>query len=89
MVIAFPDESHAQKLMSRSVLIRSGFELWARSKTLENLHEQLKTLPSEVTLPFFSADKSFKVVVEIFNKVISIEEKIERIEVTFMLNELL
>ena len=62
-------------------MVRSCYELWAHSKTLENLHEQLKNLPAEVYQHHFGPEKSFKVVVDIFNKVISLEEKIEKIEV--------
>lgn len=76
-----PNEACVLKLVQRSVLIRSCFELWARSKTQEDLHEQLKRLPSEVTLPHFKCENTFKIVVDIFNKVISHQEKVERIEV--------
>ena len=68
--------------MSRSVMVRCCIELWAHSKTPDRLHEQLKNLPDEETRPYFTSDKSFKISVEIFNKVISLPEKIEKIEVS-------
>ena len=81
MVISVPDEECVKKLMRRSVMIRSCFELWGRSKTKDHLDEQLKALPSEVTTPYFTKDKTFKVVVDIFNKVMSQQDKIKIIEV--------
>lgn len=71
--------------MSRSVMVRGCYELWARSKTPEHLHEQLQRLQSEVTKPYFGPEKSFKVIVEIFNKVISMQEKVQKIEVSIRL----
>ena len=62
-------------------MVKSCYELWAHSKTFENLHEQVKLLPSDITLPFFGPEKSFKIVVDIFNKVITAKEKLEKIEV--------
>ncbi len=84
MVISMPNEECVRKLMRRSVMIRSCFELWGRSTTKEHLDEQLKALPTEVTTPYFNKEKTFKVVVDIFNKVISQREKVERIEVIIL-----
>ena len=81
MIIALPGEDCLTQIMSRSVMVKSCYELWAHSKTFENLHEQVKLLPSDITLPFFGPEKSFKIVVDIFNKVITAKEKLEKIEV--------
>lgn len=67
--------------MSRSVMARSCIELWAHSPSIDKLHDQLKNLSSQDTKPHFAPEKSFKISVEIFNKVISLPEKIEKIEV--------
>ena len=83
MILSLPTESCLLQLMSRTIMVRGCYELWARSTTLEHLHQQLKSLPSEVTKPYFGPEKSFKVIVEIYNKVISMQEKVERIEVSY------
>ena len=62
-------------------MVRSCIELWAHSPSIDQVHEQLKNLSSQVTEPYFAPEKSFKITVEIFNKVISLPEKIEKIEV--------
>lgn len=62
-------------------MIRSCFELWAQSDTQEDIHEQMKRLPSDITSLYFTKEKTFKVVVDVFNKVISQQEKIDKIEV--------
>jgi len=80
LVISLPNEDSVKEIMSRSVMVRCCIELWAHSKTPDRLHEQLKNLPDEETRPYFTSDKSFKISVEIFNKVISLPEKIEKIE---------
>ena len=87
MVISLPSESYLLKLVKRSVLIRSSFELWGRSKSPEDLHDQLKRLPTDVTSPYFTAKNTFKIVVDIFNKVISQQEKIDKIEVNIQSSE--
>lgn len=81
MVISLPNEDCLKRIMSRSVLVRSCYELWAHTKTIEQLHDELKCIPDEVTQPYFGPEKSFKIVVDVFNKVISLEEKIDKIEV--------
>lgn len=81
MILSLPNENFASKLTKRSVMIKSCFELWAQAKTKEHLDEQLKVLPSSLTTPLFSPENTFKMVVEVFNKVMSQEEKIKRIEV--------
>lgn len=81
MIVSLPNEQCLRQVMSRSVIVRSGFELWARSKQVEKLHEQMKCLPEEVTSKYFGVEKSFKMVVETFNKVITQDEKIDKIEV--------
>jgi tRNA (guanine10-N2)-methyltransferase len=75
-----PSEECAVKLMKRCVTVRSIIELWAQSTTKEHLDNQLKTLPAEFS-SYFKKENKFKVVVDIFNKVISQEEKIKKIEV--------
>nr|CAH0109655.1 unnamed protein product [Daphnia galeata] len=79
MLISMPSEECAVKLMKRCVTVRSIIELWAQSTTKEHLDNQLKTLPAEFT-SYFKKENKFKVVVDIFNKVISQEEKIKKIE---------
>jgi len=80
LIISLPNESYVKDILNRTVMVRSCIELWAHSPSIDQVHEQLKNLSSQVTEPYFAPEKSFKITVEIFNKVISLPEKIEKIE---------
>ncbi|XP_046396583.1 tRNA (guanine(10)-N2)-methyltransferase homolog [Ischnura elegans] len=80
VIAELPSEESVKLLASRSVSLRCAVELWARAKTRDGLHEEMKAFPSERTSSYFSADKSFRVTVETFCKTISQKEKVEKIE---------
>ncbi|KAF8786357.1 tRNA (guanine(10)-N2)-methyltransferase like protein [Argiope bruennichi] len=69
-----------KKIMSRTVLIRSAYELWARSKTISELHNNLKIIPKSFVEPYCREDVSFRIMVESFGKKMSKEHKVERID---------
>ncbi|GIY41560.1 hypothetical protein CDAR_172771 [Caerostris darwini] len=79
-LINFPSPVDVQKIMSRTVLIKSAYELWARSKTLSELHNNLRIVPKTFLEPYCKEDVSFKVMVETFGKKLSKEYKVERID---------
>ena len=85
MVLSLPDESSAKLIMSRSVMVRSCYELWGRADSLAELHRQLRISPTDRMLPYFKPEKSFRFTVETFNKIISMSEKIEKIEVSVLM----
>ena len=81
MILSCPDESSVKMLMGRSLLIRSCCELWAHSKSTNDFHDQLRRINKEITQSYLKPEKSFKIVVDTFNQRISLQEKIERVEV--------
>lgn len=85
LLINLSSASDMRKIMSRSVMIRSAYELWGASHTRKDLHSQLKLVPNEFTKPFYKSDVSFRIMVESFGKKLSRSEKISRIdELAFM-----
>ncbi|XP_029650326.1 tRNA (guanine(10)-N2)-methyltransferase homolog [Octopus sinensis] len=80
LIVEVPSEDNVKQLLKRTMLVRSAYELWAEGKTLESLNERLAKLSPEITEPYTSADSTFKIVVEAFNKKIPPKEKLEKIE---------
>lgn len=80
LLINCKSSSDVMKIMSRTVLIKSAYELWAKSKTLADLHMQLKKLPTPYTEPYCGIDVSFRIMVESFGKKISKDYKVQRID---------
>ncbi|KAH8295195.1 hypothetical protein KR018_008456 [Drosophila ironensis] len=82
-LVKFPDEKTALQYASRSIALRSIFELYAHSKKRTDFHDGLlgyvETNRDELT-KFFRSDVSFKITVETYNKHFSQREKIEKIE---------
>lgn len=78
--MSFPNEEAVRLVMSRSVLIRTACELWAASTTIDGLHQKMKGLNSELIKAHFGAEKSFKIMVEAFNKTLTQPEKVDKIE---------
>ncbi|CAL1279323.1 unnamed protein product [Larinioides sclopetarius] len=79
-LINVPSPCDVKKIMSRTVLIRSAYELWARSKTISELHNNLKIIPKDFVEPYCGEDVSFRIMVESFGKKLSKEHKVERID---------
>ncbi|XP_055959015.1 tRNA (guanine(10)-N2)-methyltransferase homolog [Patella vulgata] len=80
LVVELPSEDHVHKLLSRSVLLRSVYELWAEGKTTEELNNNIRQLPSQFISPYLQADQSFGIRVESFNKKIPQNIKTEKIK---------
>lgn len=81
VLMHFPDESGPAKLMSRSFLVHSCYEIWASASTLDELHVEMKNNLDKVK-PF--ASDSFQVRVENYGKTIKQSEKISLINVSFL-----
>jgi len=79
-IVSVPQESDIRKLMSRTMLIRAAFELWADAASYSELHEQLRCVPASQLALYTPPHQSFRIQVETFCKNISTAEKIERIE---------
>ncbi|XP_035205038.1 tRNA (guanine(10)-N2)-methyltransferase homolog [Stegodyphus dumicola] len=83
LLVNFPSSTDVNKLMSRTVLIRSAYELWAKSRTLSDLHAGLKNIPKEFIEPYCAKDVSFRIMVESFGKKLHKDYKVQRIDVSF------
>ncbi|XP_016950739.1 tRNA (guanine(10)-N2)-methyltransferase homolog [Drosophila biarmipes] len=82
-LVEFQHEEDALKYASRSVLLRSIFELYAHACNLTEFHETLQNHVNtnrHSLAGYFRPDTSFKIVVETYNKHFSQREKIAKIE---------
>ncbi|KAG8193817.1 hypothetical protein JTE90_029551 [Oedothorax gibbosus] len=79
-LINVSSQTDVEKIMSRTVLIRSAYELWAKSKTLTDIHSKMKDVPKSFSEPYRKKDVSFRILVESFGKKINLDYKVKRIE---------
>ncbi|CAH1774475.1 unnamed protein product [Owenia fusiformis] len=80
LIVGLPSESCAKKIMKRAILIRSMYELWAEGNNRDQLCTNIKNIPTEQLRPYLSPDLSYRFKIETFNKTISMEDKLQRIE---------
>lgn len=80
LVVCLPSEDCARKLLSRTVSIKSVYELWGQGENLTALKENLLQYPPDKMRTFTSGDKSFKISIESFNKKLSINQQRELID---------
>lgn len=80
LVVHLPNEDCARKLLSRTVSIKSVYELWGQGENLTALKENLLQYPPDKMRTFTSGDKSFKISIESFNKKLSINQQRELID---------
>nr|CAD7402444.1 unnamed protein product [Timema poppensis] len=80
-VIELPCEAAARQIASRSVCLRCCIELWATTRTEEELHNTLRALPLEHTNPYFQPGVSFKIKVDTFCNKITQADKVAKIEI--------
>ncbi|KAI1290177.1 tRNA (guanine(10)-N2)-methyltransferase -like protein [Halotydeus destructor] len=73
-------EEDLRKIASRSVLTKGAFELWAKGDSREELYHEVKKSPFIHLPENKSSEKSFKILVESFNKKLSKPRQIEKIE---------
>ncbi|XP_005101497.1 tRNA (guanine(10)-N2)-methyltransferase homolog [Aplysia californica] len=80
MEIKLKNDTDAMRIMKRSVLSKRVYELWAEGTSVKEVKDKIDSLPSEVTEEYTNNGKSFRIIVETFNKKISSAEKIKKIE---------
>ncbi|KAK4307794.1 hypothetical protein Pmani_020463 [Petrolisthes manimaculis] len=80
VIVEMRCEADAKKLMSRSLLVRSCYELWGEGSTEAELHSNVRSFPAEFMKPHLAPEKTFKVRVEAFNKTLKIADKLAKIE---------
>jgi tRNA (guanine10-N2)-methyltransferase len=73
-------ENDVRKIASRSLSLRFVVEVWSSGKTYESFHENLKKFCQTADKKFTSADSSFRVTIETYNKHFKQHEKIQKIE---------
>jgi len=56
------------------------YELWGEGSSYEELKESVLSYPDERKLPYLDSDSTFKITVDSFGKVISLEEQKELIQ---------
>uniref|UniRef100_A0ABK0LK83 tRNA (guanine(10)-N(2))-methyltransferase n=1 Tax=Rattus norvegicus TaxID=10116 RepID=A0ABK0LK83_RAT len=79
-ILNIPSEDIARNLMKRTVCAKSLFELWGHGKSPEELYSSLKSYPVEKMVPFLHSDSTYKIKIHTFNKTLTQEEKVERID---------
>ncbi|XP_012344663.1 tRNA (guanine(10)-N2)-methyltransferase homolog isoform X1 [Apis florea] len=79
-IVNLPSENIANKISSRAVSVRFCIELWANGKTIEDLHNKLKSYPISEINKYAGPHKSFKIIVETFCKHFSQNEKVKKID---------
>ncbi|XP_027704411.1 tRNA (guanine(10)-N2)-methyltransferase homolog isoform X2 [Vombatus ursinus] len=79
-ILSIPSEDIARNLMKRTVCAKSIFELWGHGKSPEELYNSLKSYPMEKMAPFLHSDTTYKIKIHTFNKTLTQEEKVKRID---------
>ncbi|XP_063407335.1 tRNA (guanine(10)-N2)-methyltransferase homolog [Mytilus trossulus] len=80
LMVELNSEKEARNLMSRTVLIKSLYEVWGHGATYKEVAQQVETIPAEIKKSGFSAEKTFRINVDTYNKKITQEDKIKIIE---------
>lgn len=62
------------------ILVKGMYELWGEGGSYEELKDSVLSYPDERKLPYLDSDSTFKITVDSFGKVISLEEQKELIQ---------
>uniref|UniRef100_A0A3Q2KWZ4 tRNA methyltransferase 11 homolog n=1 Tax=Equus caballus TaxID=9796 RepID=A0A3Q2KWZ4_HORSE len=79
-ILSIPSEEIARNLMKRTVCAKSIFELWGHGRSSEELYRSLRSYPVEKMVPFLHSDSTYKIKIHTFNKTLTQEEKVKRID---------
>ncbi|XVF01752.1 hypothetical protein REPUB_Repub04eG0116200 [Reevesia pubescens] len=77
--VNLPSEDVARNVANRSILVKGIYELWGEGSSYEELEEAVKSYPDERKLPYLGSESTFKITVDSFGKVMSLQEQNERI----------
>ncbi|XP_059837496.1 tRNA (guanine(10)-N2)-methyltransferase homolog isoform X3 [Hypanus sabinus] len=66
--------------MRRTVCAKSIFELWGQGRTHEELHNSLRNYPVDKMAPFLQQGSTYQIKVYAFNKTLSHNERIQKID---------
>ncbi|RZR81066.1 hypothetical protein BHM03_00007213 [Ensete ventricosum] len=78
--VSLPSEEIARSIANRSILVKGFYELWGQGSSYEELEKAIKDFPDERKLPYLTSDSTFRITVDSFGKVISLQEQNERIQ---------
>lgn len=67
------------QMLCAGVLLKGFFEVWGEGRTYDELKASIESLSDEKKAPFLTEDSTFKIVVDAFGKVLSLDEQNERI----------
>ncbi|MEQ2240102.1 hypothetical protein ILYODFUR_011443 [Ilyodon furcidens] len=67
-------------VMARSVCAKSAFELWGHGQTHSELRTSLLNYPQEKMSPYMQKGSSYRINVYTFNKTLSFEDRIKKID---------
>eukprot|EP00062_Callorhinchus_milii_P013995 gi/632962680/ref/XP_007897456.1/ PREDICTED: tRNA (guanine(10)-N2)-methyltransferase homolog [Callorhinchus milii] len=79
-VLNIPSEDIAKGIMRRTVCAKSIFELWGQGRTWKELHTSLKNYPTERMNPYLQRDSTYKINVYAFNKTLTHNKRIQKID---------
>ncbi|XP_046547438.1 tRNA (guanine(10)-N2)-methyltransferase homolog isoform X2 [Haliotis rubra] len=79
LVVELPSLEHAKRIMNRTVLVKSLYELWGQGSNKQELYSNLRKYPMELSKPYLMEDTTFKIVVDTFNKKM-LQKEIRKIE---------
>lgn len=80
VILDLPSEQCVRRLASRTVLLRSIYELWGHKNSPEQLIAKLKGIPKEDLAPYAANNYSFRIRVDTFGKSITKEQKLNKID---------
>ncbi|GBG83500.1 hypothetical protein CBR_g37214 [Chara braunii] len=81
--VDLPSNDAALAIVRRGILLKGVFEVWGEGATYDELENSVKsylTVEKEKTAAYLTAGSSFKIVVDGFGKIFSMQEQIQRIE---------
>ncbi|KAF5286599.1 hypothetical protein FQR65_LT12508 [Abscondita terminalis] len=79
-IVEFNKEEDVKLLASRSLSIRYCLELWGNARNLDELHQNIKALPSSFVEDHLLPNKTFKIAVQSFCKHLTQADKVKRIQ---------
>lgn len=79
-LVNLPSEEIARNIANRSILVKGMYELWGEGGSYEELKDSILSYPDERKLPYLESNSTFRITVDTFGKVISLQEHKELIQ---------
>ncbi|KAK2140917.1 hypothetical protein LSH36_1205g00103 [Paralvinella palmiformis] len=80
LVVDLPSDEIVKKIASRTILVKSFYQLWAQGHSYDELFHQLRELPHALMAPYLNKNNTFRVIHDSFNKQLVHREKVALIE---------